>query len=182
VDIVPRGWEEPSWLRSFYPADLPPEWRLAYFANELPAVLVPAEVWLAADDALGGLAADVPPGFRFYLELPPSGWAARPWAPVAACLGARLAGLVAVQVPPDPSDASAEVPRYLLAEQPQPGWAPARLAPPPGPGGLRAQRAWLEATARQAPGRTSLIVVEGAASTPEALRGWWDLAYLLGLA
>lgn len=181
VEVVPRGWEGGAWINDFYPADLPPEWRLAYFANEFPAVLVPAERWLGAGDGLAELAARVHEGFRCYLELPGSVWDARPWRPAAERLGARLAGLVATDAAGTP-DPGAGLPFYLLAERREPGWAPARLAPVDLPGGPRAQRAWLEGLAARAPGQTTLVVVEGPDAIPEALRRWWELARLLGLA
>lgn len=181
VEVVPRGWEGGAWISDFYPADLPPEWRLAYFANEFPAVLVPAERWLGVGDGLAELAAAVREGFRCYLELPGSVWDARSWRPAAERLGARLAGLVATDAARAP-DPSAGVPFWLLAERSQPGWAPARLAPVDLSGGPRAQRAWLEGLAASAPGQTTLVVVEGPQATPEALRRWWELARLLGLA
>jgi hypothetical protein len=154
---------------------------LTYFANEFPAVLVPAGRWLGACDGLAELTAEVPDGFRCYLELPRAAWDARPWVLAAERLGARLAGLVAAEAAGEP-DPSAGVPFCLLAERREPGWSPACLAPSDLPGGLRAQRAWLEALAARAPGQTTLVVVEGAESTPEALRRWWELARLLGLA
>lgn len=181
VELVPRGWEGSEWLGAFYPPDLPPDWRLAYFANEFPAVLVPAERWLGADHGLDELAAQLPEGLRCYLELSGADWAARPWLPAAERLGARLAGLVATDAA-GTADPGAGVPFFLLAERPQPGWAPARLIPPDSAGGLRAQRRWLEDLAACAPGATTLVVVEGPDATPEALRRWWGLARLLGLA
>jgi hypothetical protein len=181
LEFVPRGWEGSAWLSRFYPPDLPPEWRLTYFANEFPAVLVPAGRWLGACDGLAELTAEVPDGFRCYLEVPGAGWVRRPWARAAERLGTRLGGLVVADAV-GAADPSVGLPCFLLAEQPRPGWAPACVAPSDSPGGLRAQRAWLEALAARAPGQTTLVVVEGAESTPEALRRWWELARLLGLA
>lgn len=181
VEVVPRGWEGRDWISDFYPSDLPPEWRLAYFANEFPALLVSAERWLGAGDGLADLAAEVPEGFRCYLELPGSAWDARPWRSAVERLGARLTGLVTTD-PARAPDPGAGVPFFLLAERSQPGWAPACLIPPDSAGGLRAQRRWLEDLAARAPGETTLVVVEGPDATPEALRRWWGLARLLGLA
>ena len=36
-----RDWEHPAWNQEFYPDDLPEDWRLSYYANEFPVVLVP---------------------------------------------------------------------------------------------------------------------------------------------
>ena len=56
------GWERGDWLSSYYPADLPPEWRPAYYANDCACVLLKAEDWCRAEsdtlaeslDELGG--------------------------------------------------------------------------------------------------------------------------------
>jgi len=69
-----RGWECAAWNGVYYPDDLPAGWRLAYYANEFPAVLVPQARWLRAGaqrvrrwrDEVGAL-------FRFYLELADAG-------------------------------------------------------------------------------------------------------------
>ena len=35
-----RGWRHAHWENDFYPDDLPPDWQLAYYANEFSTVLV----------------------------------------------------------------------------------------------------------------------------------------------
>ncbi|MDH5218225.1 MAG: hypothetical protein OEX19_11040, partial [Gammaproteobacteria bacterium] len=40
-----RDWECPSLLHEYYPEDLPPDWRLDYYANEFTALAVPADNW-----------------------------------------------------------------------------------------------------------------------------------------
>lgn len=65
-----RGWEHTGWDGTFYPADLPPEWRLAYYANEFHTVLVPEAHWRGCTPAqVAGWGAEVRPGFSFFLEL-----------------------------------------------------------------------------------------------------------------
>jgi hypothetical protein len=39
------GWQYPQWDDSYYPEGLPEEWRLAYYGNEYPVVLIPAGYW-----------------------------------------------------------------------------------------------------------------------------------------
>ena len=39
------GWQYPQWNDSYYPEGLPEEWQLAYYGNEYPVVLIPAEYW-----------------------------------------------------------------------------------------------------------------------------------------
>jgi hypothetical protein len=89
-----REWDRPAWRGRFFPPDLPEDWRLTYYATTAQAVLVPRDVWAnAAEAAWRGWAGDVPPVFRFYLELDgpqDRGAAAR----CAAVLGARAGGLL----------------------------------------------------------------------------------------
>jgi hypothetical protein len=42
VLIGSTGWQHPAWCDDYYPADLPADWQLAYYANEFPVLLVPA--------------------------------------------------------------------------------------------------------------------------------------------
>ncbi len=39
------GWLHQHWLNSFYPEDLPQDWRLGYYSNEFNTVMVPAAYW-----------------------------------------------------------------------------------------------------------------------------------------
>ncbi|MES9872074.1 MAG: hypothetical protein ABW146_03105 [Candidatus Sedimenticola sp. 6PFRAG7] len=69
-----RGWEHEGWCGSFYPEDLPPEWRLTYYANEFRSVLLPADRWIDADEeVIGSWCDDVHEAFSFFLELPGEG-------------------------------------------------------------------------------------------------------------
>lgn len=34
------GWQHEAWQESFYPDDLPPEWRLGYYSNEFPLAAI----------------------------------------------------------------------------------------------------------------------------------------------
>lgn len=44
IHVGACNWQHSSWLGSFYPEDLPEEWRLSYYANEFHTVLVPAYI------------------------------------------------------------------------------------------------------------------------------------------
>ena len=71
VHLFARDWNHAVWAESFYPPDLPEDWRLTYYANEFPGVLVPAERWQATDEAeLLDWVDDVHEGVRFFGELP----------------------------------------------------------------------------------------------------------------
>ena len=43
--IGATGWNHSGWIGSYYPPDLPPDWRLPYYSNELNTVLVPEKDW-----------------------------------------------------------------------------------------------------------------------------------------
>lgn len=119
LSLAAHGWEHQSWVGAFYPADLPDEWRLAYFANEFHAVVIPAgrlDAVAAADvDVWRG---EVPPGFRFLVELPGAdrGWQGiwPHWAALFADLGEHLFGFVC------PCGRAQPVPEALL-RRPVPG-------------------------------------------------------------
>lgn len=145
-----------------YPSDLPPEWRLAYFANAFWGVLVPSELWREAG-AAGAAAwvADTPARFRFFLELR-EGDAASRAAPVAEALGERLGGLVGPSPAPGgpakpvPGAAPVAGPPRLLRVASAPGrpgapdgWGLAWEVPVPLLGDLRGARAWVDARLRE---------------------------------
>ncbi|HNU63223.1 MAG TPA: hypothetical protein PKJ96_01765 [Thiobacillaceae bacterium] len=59
TDVAPvllgvKGWDWPTWDAGFYPADMPPEWRLTYFNTQFPCVFLPETHWrgVAAEDIL----------------------------------------------------------------------------------------------------------------------------------
>ena len=69
--IGTHGWEHPAWHGSFYPPELPLDWRFCFYSNRLRSVLVSAESWRVTDDTQTRLwLADCDPQFRFVLELP----------------------------------------------------------------------------------------------------------------
>jgi len=109
-------WQHPQWQHNFYPDDLPQDWRLSYYANELSTVLVPQARWQAhwqAEDAdFEQWAEDVPEGFRFYfltadLDVDDS--------PIKKQLGDTFAGFVT-------TDGNAEVALINYAEKNLRGW------------------------------------------------------------
>lgn len=73
--IGSRGWQHADWDDSFYPDDLPAEWRLTYYANQFRVALVPGERLveeaLSAEDNPTRWCEDSDAGFRFVCETPP---------------------------------------------------------------------------------------------------------------
>ncbi len=170
IEIAALGWDHPDWQGSFYPPDLPEDWRLAYFATACDAVLVPLPLWQGtAPEVLAGWAAEVPPRFRFYLELPPDAGAAA--LSQADALGAALAGGVVIGPNPGNPDWPARDPQGapILARP-----IPAGLLEDP-PEAL----AWLRALTLDAGSRPALaVLVEGPA---EDLAHYGQLVSLAGL-
>ena len=67
IYIGTQGWNHPNWQGSYYPDDLPGEWALTYYANEIPVVYLPAsENWQEQAEQLLDGSSDK---FRFILGL-----------------------------------------------------------------------------------------------------------------
>lgn len=105
----------PAW-RAFYPADLPEDWRLAYYGHYWKDLLIPAGAWQRFTADLGWIA-ELPDALRLYFELPEGlSDAAGVCARLVAALGPRLGGVL---VPDSASlPAGAVPPELLLAPVP----------------------------------------------------------------
>ena len=90
------GWDDPRWSGSFYPEELPEDWRLSYLASQVRAVLVPRAQWQGLDAAgLEQWREDTYPEFRFVLALDPD---ARTWLESAPTVPQRLAAQLGEQL------------------------------------------------------------------------------------
>ncbi len=70
--IGTRGWCYPAWAGTFYDADLPPEWRLSWYANHLRSVLIPADgLHQMNPDGVRCWVEDTDPEFRFIAAIDP---------------------------------------------------------------------------------------------------------------
>lgn len=68
------GWEHAAWQGVFYPDELPPEWRLAFYNTAFSCVWLAYADWSGRDlAALEGWLADTHERFRFVLEMNPAG-------------------------------------------------------------------------------------------------------------
>jgi hypothetical protein len=95
IIVSARGWSHPSWHGTFYPDDLPEDWRLSYYGNEFRAVVVPASEWIGLDTVeIERWAEDVSEEFLFYLEIedPLTDW--EQTAEVLKPLGDQLGGFL----------------------------------------------------------------------------------------
>jgi hypothetical protein len=65
-----RGWRHPAWERVFYPADLPGDWQLAFYATQFSCVWLDAEQLPQEQpgEHLATWLAETPDSFRFLLE------------------------------------------------------------------------------------------------------------------
>jgi len=196
--ILPTGWDHPGWDGVFYPDDLPPEWRLNYFANEFSGVLVPQAMWSGLDrQRMGAWRPEVNEGFRFYLELNQAvDIATRDQ--VAGCLEGNFGGFLVGYQGSLPSAAPAEsqntgsnqdtlllkgltvhdMPRSWLNETRVACLLPMSELPD-----LAGQRRLLEQIAdRVAPGSEVFLFLAGKPPALDKLRDLITLAQLLGFA
>lgn len=68
--VTVRGWNHSSWYGSFYPDDLPEDWRLSFFSNEFRAIVVPASEWIDVDPVeIERWVDDTHEEFVFFLEV-----------------------------------------------------------------------------------------------------------------
>ena len=99
VLIGAYGWQHTDWIGEFYPEDLPDEWRLGYYGNEYPVVMVPAsylssdvnefEEWLEeSDDSL-----------RMIVEWPAQGAGRQQVAAAHKALELLSSRVIAIMVP-----------------------------------------------------------------------------------
>lgn len=60
-----------GWHNQFdYPDDLPADWRLCYYSNELRSVIVPAALWSSIDQQAEQWMQDTDDEFKFVFEVP----------------------------------------------------------------------------------------------------------------
>jgi hypothetical protein len=173
VTIAAAGWWALTDADAYYPDDLPEDWRLGYFANDHPAVYVPAGAWQSQSiESLRAWRDDVHQGFRFFLEHPGADHPAAPTTrQAAAALGERLGAWVrwpthapGTLLRPTP-DASAPCGRAVTC--------PRALA-----ADLRVGARWLREQADAAP--ATLVILSGCSSVQ--LAHWHQMQQLLGLA
>lgn len=95
------GWDWDAWEPSFYPSDLPEDWRLNFYANEFSLVVIPGEraarlkastlrEWDQSLDAQFGFLVEVPASLRAAVREPTTGR----FLEKLDALGGRLRGLL----------------------------------------------------------------------------------------
>ncbi len=69
IELAAYGWESPAWS-TFYPEQMPSEWRLDYYSNEFSSLVIPAADWAKTSiDTAADWLQEAPEGFRFYWEI-----------------------------------------------------------------------------------------------------------------
>jgi hypothetical protein len=64
-----HGWDHDEWAGSYYPEELPDDWRFGYYSNEYRAVLMSANHWYL-EQPIEDWIEDADKAFRMVLELP----------------------------------------------------------------------------------------------------------------
>lgn len=94
VGVASLGWDNVALRQHFYPEDVPSDWYLTYFANYAMAVIIPTEMWLAADDEqIADWVAQTQDNFWFYLQVEQVEQLQQA-AEVQAAFAGQLAGVV----------------------------------------------------------------------------------------
>ena len=70
VLICASGFIHPDWDENYYPSDIPEEWKLAYYANDFTAVVLPEAIWRnTKPELLEEWLEDIDDAFRVYLRV-----------------------------------------------------------------------------------------------------------------
>lgn len=95
ITLMGIGLDAPNWDREFFPDDLPEDWRLAYYANEYPGILIPPEGW-AQDPDIQDWIENTSDDFEFYFQVQAgmSDESLERLTQAADALGPRLKGLL----------------------------------------------------------------------------------------
>lgn len=68
IRVGAMDWRNPAWTGAFYPADMPGEWRLSFYASQFNCVYLECDAWRRAEnDELGQWCGDVHTRFVFLL-------------------------------------------------------------------------------------------------------------------
>ena len=97
LEIGAFGWLHPGWDDSYYPEDLPEDWRLDFYSHHFNVLLMPCDDWkqVSQDDVEQWLS-DVKSDFVFFLQLSrvPDQATMQQLQMIKGVLAERLTGLV----------------------------------------------------------------------------------------
>jgi hypothetical protein len=171
-----RGWDHDAWHGGLYPADLPVDWRLAFYAGQYRTVLLPwAGMRDLPDAQLADWVRDTGEDFRFVVECAKSAVPAA-LGRLGRHLGCRLGGVVVAMSPIDDGAAGVVVGCGQPGAEGRADSGRCLLMPV---ADIRVRAAWLRARlAACRPGERVYVFVGG---TPPSLRGLDELAGLAEL-
>lgn len=67
IHIGTAGWDFAAWQQSYYPEDIPPDWKLAYYSNDFSGIALPESIWRETESgALGQMIEDLDEDFAIY--------------------------------------------------------------------------------------------------------------------
>lgn len=93
------GWLHPQWDDEFYPDDLPTDWKIGYYGNEYPVVVVPNTYWPQFDGQCAKWLEDCDETLQFVCEWPPQGSAELHYVQAQQCIDQLGERMLAVLVP-----------------------------------------------------------------------------------
>ncbi len=67
------GWQHAQWDGEFYPDDLPVEWKIGYYGNEYPVVVVPNSYWQFGSEQYSEWLDESDDSLKFICEWPATG-------------------------------------------------------------------------------------------------------------
>lgn len=174
-------WSRPDWSRAYYPTDMPPEWRLAFYANDCDCVLLDADAGLGtAGDALTAALDELAADLTFFVRADPGAGGLD--ATLARLRGRNVALLAGAEAGPsdDRVRVSAAIPGPIWRQQPDGSW----LEPDNG----RRVLCWtlqqwapreLRPSIAALPSDTAALLLDGPAATPALCRDLRVLVQLL---
>ena len=118
IHVGASGWQFEAWENSFYPDDLPANWRFSFYSNEFQGVLIPYEYLSRYSlDDWKEWGEDTPKAFAFYVELSQDAeW--KQIAPYLSVLGEQLKGVVVVIEKQPDLDALASLIQHIKSVAP----------------------------------------------------------------
>lgn len=91
LTLAGYGWSPMDWGQHLYPADLPADWRMDYYANMFQYLALPASHWGSATVLDASLLKAMPRNLGIYLEITTELLAARYWTQVQMAVETHLA-------------------------------------------------------------------------------------------
>lgn len=94
VAFAAFGYSQPHWLTSYYPSDLPEDWRLAYYANEFSHLYIPSADFPAELSLLSTWREELGEAVKLYFEVNTGVLSGPGWEALAAAIGQCHASVV----------------------------------------------------------------------------------------